>query len=96
MTGIITAIFASSGIWSIILYLLQRRDNRKCLEKKALIAILHDRIYEKCEAAIVKGSITMEEFENISYLYQPYVELGGNGTGKTIYEEITKLEKREV
>ena len=96
MTGIITAVFASSGIWSIVLYLLQRRDSRKSAEKKALIALLHDRIYEKCEAAITKGSITMTEFKAISYLYEPYIELGGNGTGRTLYEEVTKLEKTEA
>ena len=95
MTGIITAIFASSGMWSIILYLLQRRDSRKSAEKKALIAMLHDRIYEKCEAAIMNGHITMEEFKNISYLYEPYAELGGNGTGQTLYEEVKKLQKTE-
>ncbi len=95
MTGILTAIFASSGIWSIVLYLLQRRDNRKSADKKALIALLHDRIYEKCEAAITEGSITMKDFKAISYLYEPYAELGGNGTGRALYEEVTKLEKTE-
>lgn len=95
MTGILTAIFASSGIWSIVLYLLQRRDSRKGADKKALIALLHDRIYEKCEAALIRGSITMTEFKAISYLYEPYIELGGNGTGRTLYEEVTKLSKKE-
>ena len=35
MTGIITAVFASSGIWSLILYLVQRRDSKKSADKKA-------------------------------------------------------------
>ncbi len=96
MTGIITAVFASSGIWSIILYLMQRHDSRKSADKQALIALLHDRIYEKCEAAIIKGSITMTEFKEISYLYEPYAELGGNGTGRTLYEQVSKLEKTEA
>ena len=93
---IITAVFASSGIWSIILYLMQRRDSRRSATKKALIAILHDRIYEKCEAVLLKGIITMMEFKAVSYLYEPYAELGGNGTGRTLYEQVTKLEKTEA
>ena len=95
MTGIITAVFASSGIWSIVLYLLQRRDSRKSAVKKALIALLHDRIYSECEAAIMEGHISMKDFKNISYLYEPYEELGGNGTGRTLYEEVKKLTKTE-
>ncbi len=93
MTGIITAVFASSGVWSIILYLLQRWDSRKSADRKALIALLHDRIYEKCESAIVKGSITMSDFEALSYLYEPYEKLGGNGTGKALYDHVSKLKK---
>ena len=95
MTGIITAVFASSGIWSLILYLVQRRDSKKSADKKALIALLHDRIYEKCEASLIRGYITMTEFKAISYLYEPYIELGGNGTGRTLYEQVTKLENKE-
>ncbi len=96
MTGIITAVFASSGVWSIVLYLLQRWDSKKSADKKALIALLHDRIYEKCEKALVNKSIPMSEFKAISYLYEPYAELGGNGTGKALYEQVSKLEKTEV
>ncbi len=93
--AIITAVFASSGLWSLILYIVQTRDKNRSAIRKALLALLHDRIYSECEKAITEGHVSIREFKNISYLYEPYRDLGGNGTGKMLYETVQKLEKTE-
>ncbi len=95
VAAIITAIFASSGFWSLLLYIIQTRDKSKSEVRNALLALLHDRVYFECEKAIKAGHISIEDFKNISYLYEPYRELGGNGTGKMLYEAVQKLEKTE-
>ncbi len=95
MLDVILAVFASSGIWSLVLYILQRRDEKRSVEKRAMMSLLHDRIYGISVEAIERGSITVEELKNLTYLYEPYRDLGGNGTGKALYDEVTKLAKKD-
>jgi hypothetical protein len=45
---------------------------------------------------ILNGSITRDEFEDLrKYLYEPYVELGGNGTAERVMIEVSKLPLRK-
>jgi hypothetical protein len=88
---IIIAIFASTGLWTLINNLIENRRKKISAENEALLALLHDRIYFICEDYISKGTISIEEFENLEYLYKPYVKLGGNGTGERLYLEVKNL-----
>lgn len=41
---------------------------------------------------IERGWITKDEFEDFrKYLFEPYKELGGNGVGERIMEEVSQL-----
>lgn len=40
------------------------------------------------------GSITMEEADALTELYEPYSLLGGNGNGKRLYEQAIALPRR--
>lgn len=95
LTLLIPAIFASQGLWSFILYKVKMRDERHDLRRKADLVILHDLIYRYCQVAILRGYTTFVEFDNVTALYQVYEEIGGNGTGKKLYDEFSKLEKRD-
>ena len=52
---------------------------------------MHDRLYEYSEIYIARYGITIQELDNLRYLYEPYEEMGGNGTGKQLYERCLKL-----
>lgn len=91
MEALIIAIVGAQGFWTVILYLLQRRDRKKDPESRLLLGIAHDRIVYLCGKAIERGSATTGEIDNISQIYEPYKELGGNGTGKAMYEKFMKL-----
>lgn len=56
-----------------------------------IIAILHDRLYQACTFFIRQGFCSVEDKKNLEYLYAPYKELGGNGTGTALYEQCMKL-----
>ena len=71
-------------------WLLKKGKNRSALER-AVLAILHDKIYERAERYIMRNGITLDEFDNLKYLYEPYKELGGNGTGKELFDRCSKL-----
>lgn len=91
--------FITGGGCSIILYLLQRHDQKKdCRDEETqkmvnlLIGMGHDRIYSLGMDAIKKGHISAGEYDNLVHgLYEPYKALGGNGTGTRIIEEVKKL-----
>lgn len=88
---LLIAIFASSGFWGVVLYLLQRRDRKKSWLEKGTLALLHDRIYDITEKAIEEGSITLDEMDNLTCLYEPYHAGGGNGTGEERYNKVKTL-----
>lgn len=89
--AIIVSVFASSGFWAFMLGMYERRRKRESAEDRALKALLHDRVFEISKQLIIRGSVTTEEYDNLKYLYEPYQELGGNGTCKRLKAEVDKL-----
>ena len=99
---IILSIFGaitSSGVCSIVLYKMQRRDAKKDQKEEQLkkigdmlLGLGHDRIVYLGGEYIERGCITQDEYKNLNdYLYQPYKALGGNGTAERTMLEVEKL-----
>ena len=59
--------------------------------KQGMLALLHDGLFRACSIALTKGRINVDEMDNINYLYKPYATLGGNGTGKRLFERVNQL-----
>lgn len=92
IVSIIVAMFASTGFWAFLTYLIQRRDAKNSAESQMLKGLAHDRICYLGEKYIKQGYITSDQFQNLhDYLYEPYTRLGGNGTAKKIMEEVSDL-----
>ena len=101
MQTIITAVVSaltSSGVVSLVLYFLQRRDKKKEKEEsmesatsKMLLGLGHDRILSITDRLVKRGSITLKEKRNLEYLWKPYNDLGGNGDCKIGYDACQKL-----
>ena len=90
--GIVAAIFASTGFWAFITYLIQRKDAKTSAEGQMLKGLGHDRICYLGESYINRGYVTKEEYENLhDYLYVPYKKLGGNGTAEKIVKDVANL-----
>ena len=77
---IILSVLASSGLWQFIIF----KSQSKSAQTQAILALLHNEIYSIAEKAIEKGSITADEFDNLTCLYEPYRALKGNGTGEAL------------
>lgn len=58
---------------------------------EAIMALLHDRLYQACSFFIGKGFCTLEDRQNLEYLYVPYKALGGNGTVESLYHKCMDL-----
>ena len=65
--------------------------NTQRLLKEGMLAILHDRLYQLCTMYINRGSIAVDELENLEYMYKSYHNLGGNGTGTSLFERCKSL-----
>lgn len=88
---IVCSVLASSGFWAVVQHFISKNDSGS----KLLLGIAHDRIMWLGKQYISRGYITVEEYENlITYLYEPYVERGGNGSVKMIVEQVMRLEIR--
>ena len=92
--NIVIAVVASTGFWTFIQALVATRRQKKSAAGNAMLALLHDRLYYLMQEYISKGSITADEYENITYLYVPYKKLGGNGTCERLLKEVEKLRIR--
>lgn len=89
--------FASTGFWTFLTNMLQKRANKNSAEKQMLKGLGHDRIMDLGESYIKRGYITSEEYENLhDYLFVPYKNLGGNGTAEKIMTEVDKLPMRKA
>lgn len=88
------AVLTSSGLWALV---SKRADNNN-VERKMLVGLAHDRIIHLGMVYVTRGYITQDEYENLNdYLYQPYENMGGNGSAKRVMEEVRKLPiKREA
>lgn len=62
------------------------------LQSEMLLGLAHDRIVYVGSKYINDGEITMEKLDDFNtYLYTPYANLGGNGTGQKIWERVNQL-----
>lgn len=73
------------------------RDNRTNLSliRKGLQRLQRFRLQENLKKAIRRGRTNQHEIEELSRLYESYVELGGNGAIKILFEKFLKLEISE-
>jgi hypothetical protein len=88
LIAVLTSFAASSGFWA---YLASRRQGNNATTR-LLMGLAHDKITSNGLHFIQRGYITNDEFEDLrKYLYEPYLELGGNGSVERIMQEISKL-----
>lgn len=61
------------------------------LVKQGVLAILHDRLYQACQFYLQRGYCTIDDRDNMEYMFRPYKALGGNGTGEDLYNRCLAL-----
>lgn len=73
------------------------KDNNKNLTiiGKGLQRLQRFRLQENLKNALKRGHTDQHEIEELSKLYESYVELGGNGAIKVLFERFLNLEIKE-
>ena len=70
---------------------LRRKKTEYDVLREGILALLHDRLYQACSFFLARGYCTVEDRNNLEYLYNPYKALGGNGTGESLYRKCLEL-----
>lgn len=85
---IATTFIASSGFWAYLL----KKSERSSATTRLIMGMANDRIITRGMTYIHQGYIEQHEYTDFKkYLYEPYKELGGNGTADRIMSELTTL-----
>lgn len=86
--AIMSAFLASSGFWA---YLISRKSNKNATTR-LLMGLAHDKILYLGIKYIDAGYISREDYDDLRlYLWDPYKELGGNGTVDRVMKEVSSL-----
>ena len=83
-----------AAITAAMAFLLKRVyawKNEQELVKQGVLAILHDRLYQACQFYLKRGYCTLEDRDNLDYMFRPCKALGGNGTGEELYNRCLAL-----
>lgn len=89
-------------IWSSITHQINRdkalREQRldglednDVLQQAGIVAMLHHEIYIICNLHLAAGYISVDDLDDLGYLYKSYRSLGGNGTGEKLYKKVCEL-----
>ena len=85
---LVVAVFGSTGFWSWI----SSRTKKKSAEARLLIGIAYSEIIRRSEHYIKQGYIGTDEYNELTkYLYQPYLDMGGDGTAEKLMGEVKQL-----
>ena len=87
--GAIAALLTAAWGWC----LKRIKDQQKVQEaqQQGTLALLKDRLFQSCLHYIEKGYCDVHSRESLEALYLAYSAMGGNGTGKQLYETVCKL-----
>ena len=101
----VVSVLASGGLWSFLSKKQEihfeelerkRKEEAEAEEKndvktKLLVGLAHDRLIYLTNKYLEEGWISSENYENLTYMYEPYIQGGGNGTVKRNMEKVEKL-----
>lgn len=97
---VVCAVIASSGFWAMLTNWQNKKAEKKNKEdpqSRILMGLARDRIISQSIHIIERGWVGDDEYGDLNkYLYEPYIELGGNGTAKRLMDEVKKLPIKHV
>jgi hypothetical protein len=89
---IIIAVVASGGFWTLLQTAITAHQRKKSAETRLILGIAFDRLCERAEHHIEDGFITTDDYNDlVKYLYQPYRDMGGNGTVERLMLQVKAL-----
>ena len=105
IVSVLTAVLASGGLWNFLskkqeirFEELERKRKEEAeaeakndVKTKLLVGLAHDRLIYLTNKYLEEGWINSDDYENLTYMYIPYIQGGGNGSVKRNMEKVEKL-----
>lgn len=105
VVSVLTAVLASGGLWNFLskkqeirFEELERKRKEEAeaeakndVKTKLLVGLAHDRLIYLTNKYLEEGWINSDDYENLTYMYIPYIQGGGNGSVKRNMEKVEKL-----
>lgn len=70
----------------------KQKEDRATIIENAVQSLLRDRLIDKYRHYKSVGEMTILDKENIDHLYNEYLNLGGNGTVKELFDDLKDVE----
>ena len=89
LAGLIAAVSVGGVLWH---KLNVNNEQNKAINgmNNLLIKMACHQLKLSCQRALDRGCISLAEFQELQEFYDYYVAIGGNGTGKAIFEKVKK------
>ena len=85
-------LFGSQGLWTFVQTVWINKHRNKRAENKLLLGLAFETIINTAQKYIDRGEIDSDEYKELNhYLFEPYKEMGGNGTAARMIAEVEKL-----
>jgi len=88
--------FILGTIISYFVSLFKKEKNKNKALENAVQSLLRDRLIEKYRLYKTRGEMTILDKENIDHLYNEYINLGGNGTVKELFEDLQHIKIKAI
>lgn len=96
-TGVVGAIsFVLKKIYNTHKNKMDNLFARQQAVEQGVQALLRNELIRRYREYETKGEITILDKENIEHMYKEYENLGGNGTVKSMYEDLMKLDTKII
>ena len=93
MATILASLAAAVGVGGVLWHKLNvNNEQNKAIQgmNNLLIKMACHQLKLSCQRALDRGCISLAEFQELQEFYDYYVAIGGNGTGKAIFEKVKK------
>lgn len=70
----------------------KQKEDRATIIENAVQSLLRDRLIDKYRHYKCVGEMTILDKENIDHLYNEYLNLGGNGTVKELFDDLKDVD----
>lgn len=86
--ALVVACIGSNGLWAWISSKSKKRTN----DNKLLMGLAYSEIINRAERYIERCCVSTDEYHELyHYLYEPYKDMGGNGTAARLMEQVKSL-----
>lgn len=91
--ALLAALIAAIGVGGVFwrkLSINSEQDKAISAIKALLVKMACHQLKLSCQRALDRGCISLADFQELQEFYDYYVSIGGNGTGKAIFEKVKK------